>query len=207
MKRPALLSLALAAPLCFAASFYLQGLGVLPKMWGFMLGLGCIFFGIPTLSALLPFACSSSWGQRAFIFVGLLIFQFGVIFVVLPPGAQIEMAGIAHRLKKQPVQQVDNISQTLVRRFNEGVLATNPTPPHVYPPLIRCAAIVAESELPPELRGRFRCVGLNSNSSDIRVYFECEPQVGLICTKTALENDAFRHQIADGVYAYRYQRP
>lgn len=206
MKRYALLFLALLGPGCFAACFYLDGLGVFPQMGGFMLALGCLFCGVPVFSALLAFLCSKSWSQRTLIFSGLLVLQVGLVFFVLPPGAHIEMVGISHRLRQQPIQQLHDCSLALAQRFDERSLATNATPPELYPPFWHCAAIVAESELPQELRGRFRCVGLSTDSGDIAVYFECEPQIGIVCTERAFKNDASHRQIADNVYAYHYQR-
>ncbi|MEY4386859.1 MAG: hypothetical protein RLY20_2142 [Verrucomicrobiota bacterium] len=207
MRRRPLLLLALLGPGGFAASSYLDGLGLISQMWAFMLSLGWLFCGIPALSAMLALLYSKSWGQRMLIFSGLLFFQVGIVFFVLPPGAYIEMVGISHRLGRYPARQLGSCAQTLMQRYNEGALATNSTSLQLYPPFRNCAAIAAESELPSELRGRFRCVGIGASYDDLAVYFEVEPQIGIVCTKRSIKNDAFHRRLGDGVYAYHYQRP
>ena len=208
MKRPSLLLLILLSPVCFAASFYLEGYGALPRMWGFMLGMAALFIASPTLSALMAFRCFKSAIVRVGAFFGLQIIQVALIFCVVPPGARMEMIGIGHRLKRNlPVQILSDCSSTLTQQFSDGTLVTNSAPPQLYPPLTRASAIVAESVLPQALRGRFRCVAVSTNRGNLEVFFEYQPQIGIVCTKEQFENSFFHHRIADGVYAYHYQRP
>ena len=132
-----------------------------------------------------------------------------MIVCAVPPGAQIEMLGIAHHLKRNfPVPVVSECASNLVQRFNNGTLVTNTMPPALlYSPVTDAAAVVAESELPQALKGRFRCVAVCTNYGNTEVFFESDPYIGIVCPRAEFGKTVFYYKLADGVYAYHYQRP
>ena len=208
MRRPGLLALTFLAPLCFVLCFYLQGYGVLPSLWGFTLAIAVLFIGTPVVSVVVVLLCFESALARVGAFFGLLFVQV-VIFCVVPPGAQIEMLGIAHHLKRNfPVPVVSECAISLVQRFNNGTLMTSTMPSALlYSPINHPAAVVAESELPQILRGKFRCVTVCTNRGNTEVFFEYEPHIGIVCTPAEFSKTVFHRKLADGIYAYHYQRP
>src|SRR5438445_442108 len=124
-----LIALACLAPLWFAAGPYLEGFGMLPSAWGFILSAGFFFVGTPILSLLIASRCFKSSPRRIAIFFGVQILQVALVFGILPAGAKIETIGVGHRLKRNlPVQALKDCSKLISQRFRDGTLATNPPP-------------------------------------------------------------------------------
>lgn len=207
MKRTLLILLACLAPLWFAAGPYLEGFGMLPRQSGFMLSAGFFFVGTPILSLLIALRCFKSSPRRIATFFVVQILQVALVFGILPPGAKIETIGIGHRLKRNlPVQTLKDCSNLIAQRFLDGTLVTNSPPVEPYSALVQVSSIVAESELPEALRGKFRYVLVTKNRGSTEVFFVSEREIGIVCSKKHLEKDYSHYRIADGVYAYHYDR-
>lgn len=208
MKKLLLSLLVLVAPtICFLVA-YSGGRGILARESALFLGVGIMFMLPFLVSILLAWLGWKSWTGRLLAFVGATCVQFAIMFIVFPPMAEAEMFGIGHRLKHAfPPSELRRCADSLLRKHRLGTLATSDPADAFHPAVGYETSIVAESELPEQLRGKFRCVGLKVWRADPQVIFEVEPQMGVICgTPTASKALRYR-QIADGVFAYRYQRP
>jgi hypothetical protein len=81
-----------------------------------------------------------------------------------------------------------------------------------YPsyPMLESAVVVADSELPDSLRGRFQRVFIQhyQNTHDEQVFFALNEQMhkGIICDSRPYVSDFGERSIGESVHAYYYQR-
>ena len=71
------------------------------------------------------------------------------------------------------------------------------------------AVLIDDSELPVQLRGRFARVFIEpeQDTGEQRVYFTFDERTNIVCDSQTHVRDFFVCSMADGVHAYRYQRP
>jgi hypothetical protein len=208
MKKLLLSLLVLVAPtICFLVA-YSGGRGLLARESALFLGVG-IMFTLPFLvSIILAWLGWKSWTGRLLAFVGATCVQFAIMFIVFPPMAEAEMFGIGYRLKREfPPSELRRCAESLLQKHQQGTLSASKAGDGFHPAFGYETVVVADSELPEKLRGRFRSVGVDVRQVGPRVIFEVEPQIGVICGTPTPSKALRHHQIADGVFAYRYQRP
>ena len=206
-KQFALFLLVFAAPLGDFLGFYLDGRGVIPEGTGFLIGAASMLLLPFLVSGVIVFFCAKSLTGRILGFAGTLVVQFTFVFALVPPGAQSEMIGIGHRLRSTfKANEIEACAQLLLRKNQVEALATNTTPKHPIPPFTSETRYIADSELPPNLQGKFKNVGIDSSQKNLRVLFEILPHVGILYGKNYSSQAFFHYQFGTNVYAYRYER-
>jgi hypothetical protein len=207
MKKFTSFLLVFVAPPCVFFSSYLGGRDFISRGTGFLVS-GIAMFLLPFLvSALIATVSAKSLVQRILAFMATLVVQFVLIFAFVPPGARSEMIGVGHRLRNMfQAAEIQICAKSILQKRQAGLLDTNLVPPNLYPPLTHATVFVAESELPTNLQGKFRCIGIEDSKSGPRVFFEVEPQIGIIYGKNSDGKGFFHYELAEDIYAYRYQR-
>jgi hypothetical protein len=202
-----LLPLLALAPLGDFLGAYLEG-------WGFSVGLfigGASMFILPWIvSAVLGLACSNSCGGRTLAFAGSFVLQFVLLFTVVPPGAESEMIGIAHRLKREfSAGELRACADQLRAKYRAGDLVGKKGIVSIAEVSVENDPLIVDDlELPASLRGQFRAVVVQKvkTTGDIEVWFSLGNGRGIVCNGNKYESGFFTYSIADGVHAYRHMR-
>lgn len=192
---------------------YLEGRGYVPR------GLDLIGL-VPIL--VLPFVLSvflasqapiTKWRRNAF-FIFTVVVQYICMFTLVPPPAESEMIGLTQRLDREfSADEIRACAAQLRQEDQNGTLALKEVPEEerLSPWAKNEARIIEDSELPASLQGRFQHVLIvkhqTSDDPQVEIVFKLEQDRGILCNTNGYKNDFWRHQMADGVYAYRYMRP
>lgn len=210
MKRAVhLLPLLALAPLGHFLGAYLEGAGILPSCSGFLIGTVSVLF-LPWAVAAVFFTVKVMWPIRLFLFLTALAMQGILLFTVVPAGATSEMMGIAYRLRRdfQP-DMVRTCAAALRQKERDGTLLVKQGEREPGYFMSEKAVLVDDTELPVPLRGRFTGVFIqpDPDSGEQRVYFSLDGRTGIVCDSRKDVRDFFVCSMAEGVHAYRYQRP
>jgi hypothetical protein len=111
------------APLAHFLGFYLAGLGVIDAGLGMFIGaIGLLPFMVVVAVVFGFVAPSSSNFVRYFAWLSAVVAQFALLAVV-PGGAQAEVMGVAHRLKREfPIAQVRECANQLLEKYQAKTL-------------------------------------------------------------------------------------
>lgn len=200
--------LALAPLGCFLGD-YLGGAGSLPGGSGFLISAVSMFL-LPWAGAALFLTVRVGRPMRTALFVGALLLQGSLIFTVIPAGATSEMMGRAHRFRREfPPDQMRACATLLRQKEHDGTLQVRPPGKNRSSLMSEQAVLVDDAELPPPLRGRFKQVFIQPDpaSAEEQVYFSLDERTGIVCDSRKNVREFFVCSMADGVQAYRYQRP
>jgi hypothetical protein len=203
-----LLPLLALAPLGYFLGSYLDGAGVLPRDSGFLVSAASMFL-LPWIVAALFLRVRVAWPIRASFFIGALVAQGVLIFTVVPAGATSEMMGIAHRFRREfPSDQMRACAESIRQKKRDGTLVVRQENKSHSFLMSERAVLVDDSELPVQLRGRFKRVFIepDQDAGEQRVYFSLDERTGIVCNSRNHVREFFVCSIADGVHAYRYQR-
>jgi len=162
------------------------------------------------IAAVIAGLLANTWPRKMITFAAAVLIQFTLIFGFVSPGARSEMIGVGHRFRNQfQTTEVRSCAESILQKYQNGMLGTNSLPANVflYPPFTEESIVVADSELPADLRGKFRCVGINTEYDRVRIIFEVEPQQGIIFGECSDPKGFFHFELGKDLYAYRYQRP
>jgi hypothetical protein len=199
------------APLPHFLGFYLAGRGIIDGglgmfigtigLWPVILGVGVVFGFV---------APSTSNFVRYFSCMGAVIAQL-VLLSAFPGGARAEVMGVAHRLKREfPIAQVRDCASHLLEKYRARTLASANKEEPRNDLWSDSVFLVDSSELPAELRGRFRRVEIwrveSAFSRDLQVFFLIDWERSIVCASRPSLNDAYLHSIEKGIYAYHKQR-
>jgi hypothetical protein len=196
------------APLGHFLGFFLDGAGILPGGSGFLISAASMFL-LPWAVAALFFTIRVAWPIRVSLFIGAVVVQVVLLFTVVPAGATSEMMGIAHRFRREfsPDQMRACAASLLQKQREETLVVTEAEKGHSFL-MSETAVLVDDSELPIELRGRFKRVFIqpDRDTGEQRVYFSLDERTGIVCDSRKDVREFFIFSMADGVHAYRYQR-
>jgi hypothetical protein len=195
------------APVGYFLSFYCWGYGY---QLGGAFGLICLLTGTACAFPLPLFVATtltSRWrrtarGSTIWLFVALVVGRYCLLFGIAPPGVTSRTMGLAVRLRREySAQQIRDCADAIRRRLNDGTLATDANDrfrPNLLPDDY---AIVAKTELPPSLRGRFKRVYIIRCGNE-DVVFAVDDKCGLVCDGTRKALDPGLCYIGDHVHAY-----
>jgi hypothetical protein len=210
MKKLAPFLLVFVAPFCVFFSSYLGGRDFISRGTGFLVSAIAMFLLPFLVSALIAALSAKSLTQRILAFIAPLVVQFVLIFAFVPPGASSEMMGIGHRFRNQfQIAEVRSCAASLLLKYQDGTLVTNLPATNAFPytPLTEESILIADSELPADLRGKFRRVGITTTYDRVQIVFEVEPQEGIMFGECSDPEGFFHYELGEHLYAYRYQRP
>lgn len=199
------------APLAHFLGFYLAGLGVIDAGLGMFIGvIGLLPFMVVVALVFGFVAPSSSNFVRYFAWLGAVVAQIALLMVV-PGGAQAEVMGVAHRLKREfPITQVRECANQLLEKYRARTLVSAEKDKPQADLWRDFYFAVDESELPAPLRGRFRWVQIQKEEGafykELRVFFSIAPGRAIICDSRSFVSDGRLHSIEKGVHAYHTQR-
>jgi hypothetical protein len=202
------LPLLILAPLGHFLGSYLDGAGVLPLGSGLVVSAVSMFL-LPWAVAALFLTVRVAWPVRVSLFIGAVAAQGVLMFTVVPAGATSEMMGIAHRLRREfPPDQMRACAASLRQKEHDGTLVVRQAEKDHSFLVSAKAVLVDDSELPIQLRGRFKLVFIqpDRDTREQRVYFSFDERTGIVCDSRKDVREFFVCSIADGVHAYRYQR-
>jgi hypothetical protein len=197
------------APMGYFLAPYLEGLGVLPPGYGFILGAFSMFIVLGMASIAFAFIQKAKPIVRVLIFVCVFIAQGIFIFNFIPPGATSEMMGIAQRLRHEfSTDQLRDCAKQLQQRLHAGTLKVQTRAKDDDFTVEPSALVVDDTELPTILRGRFQRIFIQTNSllGIEQVVFALGDERGIFCDNRKNVHEFFVCSMADGVHAYRYQR-
>ena len=196
------------APAGYFLGFYLDGVGVLGG-YG-MLASSASLFLLPWAVAALFLTIRAARPIRIALFVSALVAQGILVFKFDPPGATVETMGFAHRLRREfPFDQMRTCAASLVRKQQDRTLVVRRGKIRHSWMTAGNAVLVDDSELPVSLRGRFDSVVIqqDQDTGEARVYFALDGRRGIVCDSRKQVRDFYVCSMADGVHAYRFQRP
>jgi hypothetical protein len=176
---------------------FIGAIGLLP----FMVVVALVFgFVAPSSSNFVRF---SAW-------LGAVMAQF-VLLAVVPGGAQAEVMGVAHRLKREfPIAQVRECASHLLEKYQTKTLVSADKGKPQADVWSESVFAVDNSELPASLRERVRWVQIQKVqrgfAEDIQVFFFIDWGRSIICDSRSFVSDARLHSIVKGVHAYHAQR-
>ncbi len=197
------------APLAHFLAGYLEGAGILPSGVGLLLSAASMFVLPWVVSAWLALRPKITWAIRIPLFVCALVAQGVLLFTAVPPGATCEMMGTAHRLRRQfPPDQLRDCAEHLRQKRRDGSLTLGDRGKDHSSPIPETDVVVADSELPVSLRGRFLRVFIRDGRvpGDEQVFFALDERTGIVCDSRKQVREFFVCSMAEGVHAYRYQR-
>ncbi len=210
MKRALLcLPILCLAPLGQFLGMYLQGAGILPGAVGSMVIVGSMLvlpLGVAAWFAAAP--KSKLWVHLARFYAALAL-PWCLTFAFLPPGAICEMMGISHRLSQEfSSDELRECAAHLRQKRHNGTLILVDHKGVSFFPMSESALLVADSDLPESLRGRFHCVFIQEDQKIMgeQVFFALGKYNGIVCDGRKYVRELFICSMADGVHAYRYER-
>jgi hypothetical protein len=160
MKRCLLcLPLLTLAPLGYFLGSYLDGAGVLPGGVGILISAGSMFILPWLVSVLFVVLPKTTWSIRRALVLCALLVQGFLLFTVVPAGATSETMGFAHRLRQEFLpSELRDCAAHLRQKRRDGTLTLADKAKTRSFLMWETAVIVADSELPVSLRGRFQRV-------------------------------------------------
>jgi len=198
------------APLGYFLGSYLDSAGVLPGGVGILISAGSMFILPWLVSGLFVVLPKTSWSIRRALVLCALLVQGFLLFTVVPAGATSETMGFAHRLRQEfPPSQLRDCAAHLRQKRRDGTLTLADKAKIPSFLMSETAVIVADSELPVSLRGRFQRVFIQQDraTNDEQVFFALDGNTGIICDSRTHVRGFLVCSMAEGVHAYRYQRP
>jgi len=199
------------APLAHFFGFYLAGLGIIDAGLGMFIGAIGLYPLILAVALVFGFvAPSSSNFVRYSSCLGAIVAQFALL-PVLPGGAQAEVMGVAHRLKREfPIAQVRECANQLLEKYQARTLVSADKDSPQAELWSNSAFAVDSSELPASLRDRVRWVRITKVergfTQDLQVFFFIDWGRSIICDSRPFVSDARLHSIEKGVHVYHAQR-
>ncbi len=199
------------APLAHFFGFYLAGLGIVDAGLGMFIGAIDLYPLILVVALVFGLvAPSSSNFVRYSSCMGAIIAQFVLVFT-LPGGAQAEVMGVAHQLKREfPIAQVRECANQLLEKYQAKTLVSADKDSPQAELWSKSAFAVDSSELPASLRERVRWVRITKVErgfiEDLQVFFFIDWGRSIICDSRPFVSDARLHSIEKGVHAYHAQR-
>jgi hypothetical protein len=189
---------------------YLEGRGFVPRELE-LLDFASALLLPYVISILLAILAPTSVLKQIVLFIITLVIQFVLLFTLVPGAAESEMIGFTQRINHEfSADELRACAADLRQKEQNGMLAfTNLPSDHSL--MLRDARVVDNLQLPTNFQGKFQRVLIekhqSNDSQQVDILFELEKDRGILCSTDYYENDFWRHQMADGVYAYRYMRP
>jgi hypothetical protein len=199
------------APLCNFLGNYLGGAGILPGGFALLVSAVSMFILPWLVAAIFAAVPKTAWITRIALFICAMLIQACLQFGIVPAGATCEMMGFAHKLRGEfSPDQLRSCAEHLWQKRRDGTLTLGDGAKDRIPLLLDSAMVVADSELPDALRGRFRRVLIQKDPStgDEQVIFVLNEQMhtGIICDGRPYVREFFVCSMAEGVHTYHYQR-
>jgi hypothetical protein len=216
MKRCLLCSpLLVLAPAGWCLGYYVEGTGLLPYHFGTLVSAASLVFLPWVISAVFLLMPKVKWAIRIPSFVCALVVQcMSLVAVQNVPPPNSTMRGISHRLRREfssaQLREIRDCADHLRQKFHDGTLAVSA--PHKddygYCGLTESAVVVADTELPAALRGRFSRVFIQKmrETGKEQVVFALGQTKGILCDLRKEVHDTSADSMADGVHAYQCER-
>lgn len=200
-------------PIAMVLFPYLEGRGYVPRELD-LIGLAAILLLPLVLSVFLAVQTTAAVWKRIAFFIITVILQYTSVFTLVPAPAESEMIGLTQRLDREfSADEIRTCSAQLRQKEQNGTLVLKEVPKEerLSPWPKSEARIIEDAELPANLRGKFQHILIvkhqTSDEQEVETVFQLEQDRGILCSTHHYKNDFWRHQMADGIYAYRYMRP
>lgn len=185
---------------------YWQGRGFVSQQWALLDDFAILLLPFILAGLFAIIAGTSAWKRMALYVVTLMV-QYVFLFTLVPGAARSEMIGLAERYRKEfPVNELRTCADKILKMHADGTLVlTNFADNKSF---LR-QNVVVNPPLPIELAKTFQAVRFSQadESRGTAIYFDLDPQRGIMCTTNRYENDFGCQSMGNGVYAFRYMRP